>query len=114
MHVLAFKAPTTAEYVWIKQSVQALAAWIVTYFPATQFSHTALPEALLKVPGTQTLHGPPFGPEYPGLHKQLLKAVPVEMVVVFSGQFWHDPAYVELLAKEYFPVAHVVQVPLML
>jgi hypothetical protein len=48
------------------------------------------------------------------LHKQLLKAVPVEMVVVFSGQFWHDPAYVELLAKEYFPVAHVVQVPLML
>lgn len=54
-----------------------------------QDSHSALPDAVLYLPETHAVHGPPFGPVYPGLQVQFLMPAhpyfpPSEFV--FSGQ----------------------------
>jgi hypothetical protein len=41
------------------------------YFPASQFVHAAGPNESLYFPCTHNAHGPPFGPVYPALQRQL-------------------------------------------
>ncbi len=49
------------------QVAAAVAAAVLEYFPAPQFSHAALPVAILYVPTSHAKHGPPSGPVYPAL-----------------------------------------------
>ena len=64
-----------------RQVTAAVAAAVPEYVPAPQFSHSALPLAILYVPATQAEHGPPSGPVYPALQVQ---AVAAELVL---GEF---------------------------
>jgi len=64
----------------------------VEYFPAPQSIQLLLPALVLYFPATQAVHGPPFAPVYPALHKHVeLPAADCE----FWTQFWQT---VELVA----------------
>ena len=82
VQVVAAEAPSVEEYVPAPQSTQELAIVapvVVRYFPATQAVQAWVPCVSLYFPVSHAIHVPPFGPVYPGLHRQLVE--PVEPLV---------------------------------
>lgn len=45
---------------------------VAEYFPATQLSQAALPDAALYLPAAHRVHGPPSGPVAPALHLHIV------------------------------------------
>jgi hypothetical protein len=77
---------------------------VVEYCPCAHGEQVALPVDVLYVPGSQTAHGPPFGPEEPALQMQLAK-VPLP-----SGEYEFEghPVQAEAPDSEYSPAPHAV------
>jgi hypothetical protein len=94
-HALALLALVTPEYV-----------------PARQFVHTALPVAILYVPATQAVHGPPFGPVKPTLHVQAARAALEIGEYELAGHARHVAEAEAPVAVEYVPAAQSVQTAL--
>ena len=71
---LSVVAPVSVRYLPAAQSTQALAVVapvVMRYFPAMQSAHPVAPVKILYFPAMHAVHVPPFGPEYPRLHRQL-------------------------------------------
>jgi hypothetical protein len=77
-----------------------VAAVVGEYVPAAQSVHAALPVAVLYLPATQAVHGPPSGPVYPALQPRLIQAALDELAigeVKPVGHAMHAPEPVALL-----------------
>ena len=75
---LSSEAPGVVRYLPAPQSTQALAVVapvVMRYFPAMQSAHPVAPVKILYFPAMHAVHVPPFGPVYPGLHRQLVETV---------------------------------------
>jgi hypothetical protein len=73
--VAEVEAPSVVEYFPAPQSRHTVAPVAVEYFPALQSVHVAVPIVCLNLPAMHAKHDPPFGPENPALHWQLVIAV---------------------------------------
>lgn len=109
MQVLLVLAPTVVEYWLARQLIHAdVAPTFTEYVPAAQTVQGADPVVVLNVPAMQGVHGPPFAPEYPALHRQLLAEVAP------AGAFElleHCKQVVMPDTLAYVPAMHVVQRP---
>ena len=75
---LSDEAPTAEEYLPAPQFSQALAtvaAVVVRYLPAPHATHEEGPVTILYFPSAHAVQLTPFGPVYPGLHRQLVESV---------------------------------------
>ena len=71
--------------------------------------HAAGPDTFLNVPAAHATHGPPFGPVYPGLHKQSPMFVLPNNEFAFAAQLVHAALpFVGL----YVPDGHIAHWPL--
>jgi len=71
--------------------------------------HAAVPETFLNLPASHATHGPPFGPVYPGLHKQSPMLVLPNDEFAFAAQLVHAALpFVDL----YVPDGHILHCPL--
>jgi hypothetical protein len=80
--VVATEAPSAEENLpasHARQELSVLAPVVVRYLPAPQSVHESEPITSLYFPAVHGVHAPPFGPVYPGLHRQL--DAPVEPLV---------------------------------
>ena len=94
MHVAAEEAPSVSEYLPAPQFVHVLAAdapVLMRYLPALQSRHEAEPMMSLYFPIPQAVHGPPFGPVYPRLQRQLLETSLPLRDCEFPGQIVQVP-----------------------
>ena len=88
-HVLSLEAPVAVEYLPALQTAQlpcAVAPVFMRYLPALQSRHEAEPMKSLYFPIPQAVHGPPFGPVYPRLQRQLLERLLPLRDCEFPGQ----------------------------
>jgi len=84
-------------------------AALAEYVFAGHTLHAAVPDAALNVPAAHATHGPPFGPVYPGLHKQSPMLVLPNDEFAFAVQLVHAALpFVGL----YVPVGHIAHWPL--
>jgi hypothetical protein len=66
-----------------------IAATVAEYLPTGQLVHAAELVALLYFPATHAEHGPPFGPVYPDLQMQAVRATLVVGELEPSGHMVH-------------------------
>jgi hypothetical protein len=74
VQVVSLEAPVAVEYLPAPQTAQlpcVVAPAVVRYLPAAQSVHEKEPIKSLYFPAMHAVHVPPFGPEYPRLHRQL-------------------------------------------
>ena len=90
------------------QAVQTDAALASENESAAHTPHAAEPATLLAVPAAQATHGPPSGPEYPGLHWHAVTFVFPADEFELAG---HDIQEAVLVVSLYLPIAQAVHGP---
>ncbi len=120
---LSSEAPVVVRYLPALHSTQALATVapvVVRYVPAPHSTHSASPVTILYFPSAHAVQLPPFGPVYPGLHRQLVESVALQTVQL---SFDVAPVFVrylpalqsrheaEPIKSLYFPIPQAVHVP---
>ena len=109
--MLSVVAPEVVEYVLLPHARQALSATapvVVRYLPAPQLVHASEPVVVLYFPAAHAEHGPPSGPVYPRLQRQLASCVDPAGDCEFDGQAWQVLVDVAPRAPEYLPASQSV------